>query len=283
WIEGILDTPAVIRQQGLYDETFIPALAQSLSTRLQANITAEDVPVIYSTCGYEVSVYDDASTWCQMLLPAIVDDNKDIVVESKAETFVKLEISTDLREFYSTGPGIPFNAGIGCKLATSILQSIETVLSKPSAANVNTLRGQLKFGHFETIMFFSGYLGLYNQTGALKAGMTPEQYATRGFRTSIFSQLSANMALEVYRPIDNISNEPRGLIRLLVNEIPVVIPGCGNGSIFCEFSEFKSHLIRRGIDKCDFNACCGVKSCSSNLSSVVFTSNATCPSMVPIE
>ncbi|KAG0219136.1 histidine phosphatase superfamily [Mortierella sp. GBAus27b] len=311
WLEEVDDQPAVTRQQELYEKTFVPALVQELSTRFGASLTAKEVSTIYQLCGFEVSMYDDASTWCQMLIPAGSkgDDDKkkpDQGPGSKAEHLIKLETAADLEDYYGRGPGIPFNGELGCKLGTSLLQSMETALSKPSGSGgdgQSLFRGQLKFGHSETLMFFSSFLGLYNQTGIpLAAGMTEEQYAKREFRASVFSQFAANMAFEVYQPKNAGSSlarrhlerragatgtgEVQGLIRLLVNEKPVAIPGCGTGSLFCEWSKFKSYMIQRGAG-CDFVTCCGVKPCSATNSkvstgAVVFASNATCPSTAPI-
>lgn len=125
--------------------------------------------------------------------------------------------------------------------------------------------------------------GLYSQKGVLLTGdMTPKQYAEREFRTSKVSQFAANMVFEVYRPIaetspssarklrrrldteatatgarideNNIKSIPQGLIRMLVNEMPVVLPGCGS-DYFCGWSTFKKVLQRAGTG-CDFDGCC---------------------------
>ncbi|KAK3821465.1 MAG: histidine phosphatase superfamily [Benniella sp.] len=306
WLEEVDDQPGVTRQQELYEKTFVPALVQTLSARFGVELTAKDVSRIYQACGFEVSMYDDASTWCQMLIPPTGDDNKD--KKAKEDNFVKFEISSDLEDFYGRGPGIPFNGQMGCKLGTSLVQTIDTALSKPSTGGgdgESLFRGHLKFGHSETLMFFTSFLGLYNQTGIpLVAGMTETQYANREFRGSRFSQFAANMAFEVYKPKSSGSNhqrrrlerrgdagetpEPQGLVRLLVNEKPMALPGCGNnnGSLFCEWSKFRSYLLQRGAG-CDFEACCGVsKPCSASKlltgGAVVFASNATCPSTSPI-
>lgn len=159
------------RQQELYEKTFIPALVQTLSARFGVELTAKDVSRIYQVCGFEVSMYDDASTWCQMLIPPTSDDGGDDDddkdkkpapgVNSKEDNFVKFEIAEDLEDFYGRGPGIPFNGEMGCKLGTSLLQAIDTALSKPSLGGgdgKSLFRGHLKFGHSETLMFFTSFL-----------------------------------------------------------------------------------------------------------------------------
>jgi len=154
------DQPGVTRQQELYEKTFVPALVQTLSARFGMELTAKDVSRIYQACGFEVSMYDDASTWCQMLIPPTGDDdNKD--KKAKEDSFVKFEISSDLEDFYGRGPGIPFNGQMGCKLGTSLVQTIDTALSKPSTGGgdgESLFRGHFKFGHSETLMFFTSFL-----------------------------------------------------------------------------------------------------------------------------
>ena len=110
--------------------------------------------------------------------------------------------------------------------------------------------------------------------------MTPEQYAEREFKTSESSTFAANIAFEIYRPTtptttsarpqrkrrlmdsdddfhrkDNAPDStPQGLVRLLVNEVPMLLPGCGE-DIFCEWSTFKKALQLAGTG-CDFDGCC---------------------------
>jgi hypothetical protein len=104
--------------------------------------------------------------------------------------------------------------------------------------------------------------------------MTSEQYEKREFHTSSFSPFSGNMAFEIYRPTGASSPKPpklrrrqdagaaavapQGLIRLLVNEVPMLLPGCGS-NYFCEWSTFKKVLQNAGAG-CDFDACCASSS-----------------------
>ncbi|KAG0363810.1 histidine phosphatase superfamily [Gamsiella multidivaricata] len=308
YLNEVADQPAVGKQVKLYQDSFIPVLAQNLSTTFGVNFTAKDASRIYQMCGFEASIYDDVTTWCQMLLPiAGKNDKKGNHGQDKSrqDNFIKLEIAGDLDDFYTHGPGVPFNQEMGCKLGTSLMQSIELALSSgPDAigdgadgGSTDLYRGHLKFGHSETIMFFSTYLGLYNRTGVvLTADMTPDQYAKREFRSSLFAPFAANMAFEVFQPKASGSNkihrrrlnrraasDPQGLVRLLVNEMPLPIPGC-DGAMFCEWSKFKSILIQRGAG-CDFESCCGtvppISGKTSQLS-VTFAANATCPSTTPV-
>jgi hypothetical protein len=103
--------------------------------------------------------------------------------------------------------------------------------------------------------------------------MTPDQYEKREFQTSKISPFAANIAFEVFRPKPiGVSGKrrlaynkeplesqvepdtPRGLVRMLVNEEPTLIPGCGP-DYFCEWAVFKEVLRRAGVG-CDFDGCC---------------------------
>ncbi|KAI1295973.1 PHOsphatase [Mortierella claussenii] len=307
YINKIADEPSVVQQQTLFQATFLPALAQDLSAKFGIGLTIKDVSIIYKICGFEVTIYDNASTWCQMLLPDVGGN-----IDKKRDTnFINLEISADLDDFYTHGPGVPFNREMGCKLGASLAQSIDQVLSSASSGQNNApkdqkdddpdgganniYRGHFKFGHSETIMFFSSFLNLYNQTSLLTGNQTAGQYAARQFRSTLFSPFAANMAFEVYKPKQPSENsqrrridrraapEAQGLVRLLVNEKPYPIPGCNN-ALFCEWSVLKNVLAQRGAD-CDFEACCGSTSPSSDAvvkRADVFASNATCPSTAPL-
>ncbi|KAG0228733.1 hypothetical protein BGW41_003344 [Actinomortierella wolfii] len=146
-------------------------------------------------------------------------------------------------------------------------------------------RAILKFGHSETIMFWSTFLGLYERPPQSDQSDLTGKSA---FRASTFASFAANMVLEVYRPLkkdsggdgqsvtNNKHKKPEtsgggALVRLLVNEVPHVIPGCDDGdkdqsnsspvenshgqSAFCKWSVLRAMLIARGADQ-DFASCC---------------------------
>ncbi|KAF9186545.1 PHOsphatase [Haplosporangium sp. Z 767] len=278
WQDKVDDQPQVLLQAKLYEESFLPALAKNLSTIFGVDVTTDDTSLLYKMCGFEVSLYDDVSTWCQLLLQTEnggqrKGNGKD---ELALDNFVKFEILSDLEDYYTYGLGVPFNGFLGCKLGTSLLNSVELALTKDITAEGDGeefFRGHFKFGHSETVMFLSSFLGLYDQDGtALTADMTAEQLAKREFRSSLFSQFASNIAFEVFRAKESSSSEPKGLIRLLVNEKPVLIPGCN--TMFCEWSDFKTVITKAGAG-CDFESCCGSASDPS-------PKNATCLSTNPI-
>ncbi|KAF9970013.1 hypothetical protein BGZ73_007410 [Actinomortierella ambigua] len=148
-------------------------------------------------------------------------------------------------------------------------------------------RAVLKFGHSET--------GLYDDGAKQppRGDQSGLKESDRAFRASVFSPFAANMILEVYRPLqekplgdnrevdDKSLKKPRkyrgALVRLLVNEVPHAIPGCGNtssnsnndgeshsamdghdASLFCEWSILRAKLIARGADQ-GFEQCCEIE------------------------
>ncbi|KAK3824234.1 MAG: histidine phosphatase superfamily [Linnemannia elongata] len=316
WLEKVKDQPGVVRESKQFESKFAPALADRLSAVLSAgaespaakfNITVKDVGVFQNLCGFEIAMYNNDKTWCRLLGLGFSSSSEggdyrdDEVKDSEAkDVFRKYEIMGDLDDYYTHGPGVPFNRHLGCKLGTSLMEAVEMALTEDkTGSRVSTLKGDknsgalgsddddgepgvyralLKFGHSETILFFSSFLGLYNQKGVLlTSDLTFEQYAEREFRTSKVSPFAANMAFEVFRPIaetspsirksrrrldteatspvdNNTKSGPQGLIRLLVNEVPMVLPGCG-GEYFCEWQTFKKVLQRAGSG-CDFDGCC---------------------------
>ncbi|KAF9431366.1 PHOsphatase, partial [Entomortierella beljakovae] len=289
WLDNIKARPNVAKEKMKYQERFLPELADKLSALFskndelgRVNITTKDVESIYGICGFEVSLYNNDQTWCQLLLKVASDSTLDNI-EIQRSNFLNLEISSDLDDYYSYGPGIPFNRHLGCNLATSLSNAIEKALSSKMDSSPLSgddeedgplfYRGLFKFGHSESILFLSSFLGLYNQQDIpLTGDMTPEQYSQREFRTSKISPFAANIGFEVYHPklksdskmrIEYDKNQqeplvgystPKGLIRLLVNEVPTVIPGCGS-EYFCQWKTFKSILGRLGPG-CNFDECC---------------------------
>ncbi|KAG0272754.1 PHOsphatase, partial [Linnemannia exigua] len=289
WLESVDGAPGVEKENKAFEKKFLPALAERLTAILSAdaatpgakvNITTKDIGTIQNLCGFEVSMHNNDQTWCRLLGLGLENST----TASKA-VFENFEIAGDLDDYYTHGPGVPFNGHLGCKLATSLKEDIEMVLADEGSSlkkrgdddeSPKKYRGVFKFGHSETIFFFSSFLGLYTEKGGpLTADMTPEQFENRVFKSSKFSPFAANMAFEVYRPTSASTPNKRrrleyeaeaaaaaaagapssgGLIRLLVNEVPVLIPGCGE-KYFCEWSTFKQVLEKNGSG-CDFDGCC---------------------------
>ncbi|KAF9169736.1 PHOsphatase [Mortierella sp. AD010] len=302
WLENVKGSPKVVREQLLYKERFLPEIAERLSIMFstkdgssQVNITTKDVETIFGICGFEVAFHDNDQTWCQLL--------RQSAHETEKSNFLKLEMSDDLNNYYSFGPGVPFNKHLGCGLGTSLSNAIEGALTlEPEHLSSNGksgddddddprhFRGLFKFGHAETILFLSSFLGLYDQKGIpLRGDMTPEQYAQREFRASEISPFAANIAFEVFRPkprnlhhkkrIEYEEKEqyfefgyhvPEGLVRLLINEEPMIIPGCGS-DYFCEWATLKK-IFRRAGAGCNFDGCCTSLG-STKVSSRVFVSD----------
>lgn len=178
WLESVKGSPAALGEALFYKEQFLPKLAERLSAMfssddasVSANITTDDVEAIYSLCQFEVALYDNDQTWCQLLRQGIRKTAADSL-EDQRFNFVNLEISGDLDDYYVHGPGIPFNRHLGCVLGTSLANSFEmalepnekkrttgrSILGDDDDDGPHTYRGLFKFGHAETIFFFSSFL-----------------------------------------------------------------------------------------------------------------------------
>ena len=194
-----MNQPGVVRENKQFESKFVPALADRLSAVLSAgaespaakfNITVKDVGIIQNMCGFEIAMYNNDKTWCRLLGLGLSSsseggdywDDEDKYSEAK-DVFRKYEIAGDLDDYYTHGPGVPFNRHLGCKLGTSLMEAVELALTEGKTSsrvstpkedkNSGTLgsdddddndgkpgvyRALLKFGHSETILFFSSFL-----------------------------------------------------------------------------------------------------------------------------
>ncbi|KAG0034267.1 PHOsphatase [Podila clonocystis] len=277
WHEQVDGRPELtLRQKTLFEPTFLPQLAAQVTQSLKAgvNVTTTDISNIYQLCGFEISIYDEDQTWCRLLRPSML--NPSLKKVDDREHFLKLEILDDLDDFYTHGPGVPFNRHLGCVFGTTLLDSIKMLLDDKTGIQKRDddedpelpHHGVFKFGHSETIMFLSSFLGLYHQQGIpLTANMTAEQFARREFRSSNFAPFASNIIFEVYQSKKRASlkrrgdapsggsAESKGLVRMLVNEKPFQVPGCE--TMFCDWATFKAVLEKAGAGKnCDFDGCC---------------------------
>ncbi|KAF9214576.1 PHOsphatase [Podila verticillata] len=302
WQEQVDGRPELtLRQKSLFEPTFLPQLAAQVTQALNAgvNVTTSDISNIYQLCGFEISIYDEDQTWCRLLRPSMLSPSLKKVDDR--EHFLNLEILDDLDDFYTHGPGVPFNRHLGCVFGTTLLDAMKLVLEDKTGVQKRAdddddpelpHHGVFKFGHSETIMFVSSFLGLYHQQGIpLTANMTAEQFARREFRASNFAPFASNMVFEVYQPkrrstlkrrgTSSSAVESKGLVRMLVNERPFQIPGCD--TMFCEWATFKAVLEKAGAGKnCDFDGCCANGSGECGVKPTLEEAPATCLSVDPI-
>lgn len=94
-------------------------------------------------------------------------------------------------------------------------------------------------GHSTTVLSLMSTLGLFRDELPLLAS-NRDQLIDRNFKTSNIAPYSANVAFVVYA-CDNYMTEAGSgrsfLIQLLVNEEPVMIPGCD--SLLCPYNEVR--------------------------------------------
>ncbi|CAG8463121.1 18576_t:CDS:2 [Acaulospora morrowiae] len=231
WVNTIKYSPAFEKQKKIFLHTYLSKIAERLSNRfgMRPPLKPIHVDYIYRACSYAVSYSGSTDTWCSLL---------------EEDDFLKLEYFHDMEKYYTFSYGSPLNTKLACKLYTSLVKSVDTFLEGKSS-----LKSVLKFAHAETIIFVTTMLGLYKDDYPLEADRF-YQSKSREFRTSNIAPFASNVYFEIY----NCTNkyETTIYVQMLVNEKPVVIPGCGY--TFCLWDRFKQ-LLGNNID-CDFDRIC---------------------------
>lgn len=108
----------------------------------------------------------------------------------------------------------------------------------------------IQFGHTDTIIPLYTAFGLFNDSQKLLA----DNYLmnkNRTFRTSLIGPFSANLGFGLYKCDTTMAY----VIRLFVNEEPVVIPACEQTScLFSEFETYYHHLANCNVKQiCEIN------------------------------
>ncbi|KAJ1805338.1 hypothetical protein LPJ56_006557 [Coemansia sp. RSA 2599] len=208
----------------------------ALVAKRAISLSLEEISNIYTLCGYDMSLFDEAGHWCSLL---------------DTHTLSLLELRSDIKYSRVYGPyGPSLNRRMACALFTQIGREIERALADPENA-VSTFR----FAHAETVMFISTLLELESALGngrlAIAGNMTQEQAQARGFKTSRLAPFSANIGIEIYRDQDS-----QAVFSLLLNEAPVLLPGCKDA--LCPVDVLRSNLA--GKIGCDFEKECAADS-----------------------
>jgi hypothetical protein len=83
-----------------------------------------------------------------------------------------------------------------------------------------------------------------------------DEVSDRKYRSSEICPFAANAYFEIYKCASNENliekKEKSTLVQLVINEVPVIIPGCDG--TYCEWSKFKE-LLGDNLD-CDFKEIC---------------------------
>ncbi|CAI2188773.1 2304_t:CDS:2 [Funneliformis geosporum] len=196
---------------------------------------------IYLACAYDIIFFNKHKHWCELL---------------QQEEILILEYFNDMKYYYEFAYGNDLNKRLACKLVSEIVKSVDDYLNGDSI-----VKADLKFTHSETIMFLYTFLGLYEDSKPLTGDANFDEISNRKFKTSEICPFSANIYFEIYTCTSDKytffakkKHEESTVVQVVVNEKPVVIPGCD--SKFCEWSKFKE-LFSDNLG-CDFENICNI-------------------------
>lgn len=111
--------------------------------------------------------------------------------------------------------------------------------------------GVFRFGHAETILPLYAILGLYKDEQPLLADNYLQQ-KKRKFLSSLICPFSANIGFVIYDCQSDSQVEDRFAVSVLVNEVPIHLPGCEE--ILCPLSKFQQ--LYSHISSCNFSDIC---------------------------
>ncbi|KAI9469327.1 histidine phosphatase superfamily [Zychaea mexicana] len=210
-------------QSDLYGAQTQTVTAQRLSEAFGVYLTADDVEAIYSGCCFDVAHRNRPDTFCSLL---------------SRQEILEAEYREDLSYFYKYSyGGLPLNGQVACALMQSIMNHIE---------NEDT-RLVLKVGHTQTVLFLQTFLGVSQNKQMLYANSSQSVIDQRVFRTSNIATMASNVEFQL------LSKGENRFVRVLVSEIPVLVPGC-KGEEICPLQTFKEALSPK--IKCDFDEVC---------------------------
>ncbi|CAG8439130.1 13290_t:CDS:2 [Acaulospora colombiana] len=231
WTATVENSSVLKEQVEIYIHTHLSKIARRISNQLGIRPPLEAIHAehIYRACSYAVTYSGRIDTWCSLL---------------EEEDFLKLEYLHDMIKYYGFSYGSPLNARMACQFYTGLVKSVDDFLDGKSS-----IKSMMKFAHAETIIFLTTILGLFKDDYPLDADRFYRS-KSRKFRTSKIAPFASNIYFEIYNCTDNY--ESTIFIQMLVNEKPVVIPGCVY--TFCSWDRFKQ-LLGSNIG-CDFDEMC---------------------------
>ncbi|KAI8145974.1 histidine phosphatase superfamily, partial [Fennellomyces sp. T-0311] len=209
-------------ESDLYQVKAHTATAQRLSKDLGITLTPDDVDAIYTGCCFDVAHQHRVDGFCTLL---------------NHQEILHAEYREDLSYFYEYSfGGNPLNSQVACALAQGIMEHIEK----------NDVRLVLKFGHTQTVMFLQTFLGVYDNKDVLTANSSQSVIDNRVFRTSNIATFASNVGFQILR------KNGKRFVRVLVSEVPVVVPGCHQE--ICPLETLKAALATKL--KCNIKDVC---------------------------
>ncbi|KAI9362914.1 histidine phosphatase superfamily [Zopfochytrium polystomum] len=265
----------------IFDAFFSPPPSPSSSPATAAAAAADFDPklaaVLFKACAFQVSLHrtlPPADTWCALFEP---------------RELLLMELSDDAKHWWDYGYARGINERMGCAGVKEVVSFAKTIQQAgPDGVNV---RAKFGFGHSDTIVFLANALGLFKDETPFFSNMSETLLLERRFRMANIAPMGANMAFEIHacpaatapiarRPrsraadrtdqvpfaevLDSVASGDAGtavLVRVLVNEQTVSVPGCpasANTEGFCALDDFIAAVGGEAISDCDYEDVCEV-------------------------
>ncbi|VDI31814.1 multiple inositol-polyphosphate phosphatase / 2,3-bisphosphoglycerate 3-phosphatase [Mytilus galloprovincialis] len=197
-------------------------IAQKIADKLGLKtLNSEEAQTIHHLCAFELALFDK-SDWCDML--------------EKEDLFI-FEYLYDLKQYWKRGYGHSVNWGMSCPFNSNVFKQLNDVIYKARNGEDYNV-ADIQFAHAETIIPIFTAFGLFNDSVPLKAD-NYESQKERQFRTSKIVPMSASFGIGLYQCEASEDPEEVYVVRMFVNEKPVVIPACGQE--ICEYKQFMKY------------------------------------------
>jgi len=236
-----------------YLETFARPILPRLNKAAPAfNFTVNDVYGMMQLCGYE-SVVRGSSPFCDLDL-------------FSADDWLSWEYSADVMTHYNVGYGFDASGAVGWPWLSATVDLLQEESGGSTQAPLQDM--YVSFTHRELIPMVVVALGLFNNTqftgGNVNDTMpldTINHY--RAWKSSRFESFLSNVALERMECTGSPGFADGTYYRVLVNNVPHAVPGCGVGpGTSCTGTALRN-LVQSSRFNGNFSRSCGVSDGSS--------------------
>ncbi|KAL7714948.1 Multiple inositol polyphosphate phosphatase 1 [Entamoeba marina] len=155
----------------------------------------------------------------------------------------------DLGTFYTKGMATPLNYRMAIPLLTSILNGIERSLNEDKNDEKQTILGNFRFAHAETVTPLMTLLGLNVDKYPLRATSSISRKSKRQWRMSKDSPFATHSMFVLLK--DDVG---KYFIRLYFNQKPVVLPACPTTTL-CPVTSFFDYYNKVVKDFNFYNFC----------------------------
>ncbi|KAK7051127.1 PHOsphatase [Halocaridina rubra] len=224
----VKDKPEALEEAKLFAEgPEVAAMVARMSKRLGISLTLDYVETLYDACRfYKAWMPSEMSVWCAAFTP---DDLK------------IMEYCEDLEYYYESGYGHVINYESACPMMKDLLLHLSNAVDGRSVPS-----STFYFGHSGALQKMMARLGLYKDAIPL----THEGFEQdRLWRTSRHGIFTTNLAFT----LSKCTGEREFWVTLMVNEMPVQIPGCPD-TAGCSWQDFMK--IYGQYENCDFDVIC---------------------------